>query len=429
MSTLRNVVAWSRGRDPRWIARRGRTIATHYGFSARRAKQRVLACVSLLERYGARPMFATPGRVLDAEQRFFARLADLGVELAPHGYDHVDFRCLDTARAREEFERACAAYTRAGVWFRGFRCPYLSYDDTVAPALPAGRFAYGSNLAIRWEPAGRGPRTEDAVSRQLASFYDALPAARIVSRPRVRGPIVEIPASLPDDFELTIADGAGPTGVADVWSDVHEQVIARGELFAPLFHPEAYDHCAIAFEQLLDRARRSDGAIWVPRLADVADWWRERAAASLTVVEVDGRQRLLVGASPRVTVLVRGASGAAVRGWGDRWDELVGSSCELPGALRPVVGLEPGVPMETAAILREEGFLVEPADGRSSVRLSPSDGIDLMDEVAVLRHVEASTGPLVRVWRWPNAARSALSIAGDLDALSITDYLARFRAR
>ena len=61
----------------------------------------------------------------------------------------------------------------------------------------------------------------------------------------------------------------------------------------------------------------------------------------------------------------------------------------------------------------------------SSVRITD----DPARALAVLRHVEASTGPLVRVWRWPDGARSAVSIAGDLDALSITDYLARFRAR
>jgi peptidoglycan/xylan/chitin deacetylase (PgdA/CDA1 family) len=429
MSVLRNVKEWSRGRDPRWIARRGLAIVGHYGLSGKRAKGRVLDCVALLARYDARPMFATPGRVVDAEQRFFRELADDGVELAPHGYDHVDFRRLGTDRAREEFERACDAYDRAGVWFRGFRCPYLSFDETVAPALPPGRFAYSSNVAIRWDHP-ETPGDDDPIARQLATFYDAVPAERVVSRPRLSGGIVEIPASLPDDFELTIARRAGADVVAAAWNDVHERVIARGELFAPLFHPEAYDHCATAFEQMLDRARRSGGEIWTPRLADVADWWLERAGATVDVTERDGDVQVDVEASPRVTVLVRGLAGTeGAERWDDAWVVLEGRSCRFAGPVRPVVGLGPDVPAETAAILREEGFVVETETRNCAVVLERSSGIDLEDEVALVRHVESAPGPLVRIWRWPGRARSAVTVAGDLDALSIRDYLARFRAR
>jgi peptidoglycan/xylan/chitin deacetylase (PgdA/CDA1 family) len=429
MSTVKNIVSWSRGRDPRWIARRGLAVAGHYGLSTRRAKRRVLECVELLARYDARPMFATPGRVLEAERDFFVALAERGVELAPHGYDHLDFRRLGTERARLEFERSCAAFEGVGVPFTGFRCPYLSFDETVAPALPSGQFVYGSNMAIRWQPRIELDAPTGAVARQLASFYQASPSERFTSRPRLADGIVEIPATLPDDFELTIARGSGAEGVAAAWTDVLDQVAERGELFAPLFHPEAYDHCATAFEQALDRARRSDGAMWTPTLAEIGAWWTARAQAVVTIADDPGGLRVEIDADPRATVLVRGCGAAPTRAWGEGWDALTGTAFVLPGPTRPVVGLAAGVPESAAAILREEGFVVEPASERSAVVLDEAAGVDFGDEVALLGHVEASAGPLVRVWRWPDGARSVVTVAGDLDALSITDYLARFRAR
>jgi hypothetical protein len=43
--------------------------------------------------------------------------------------------------------------------------------------------------------------------------------------------------------------------------------------------------------------------------------------------------------------------------------------------------------------------------------------------------IEASPGPLVRYAPWPNGARSALCVSGDLDALSLLDYASRLWVR
>jgi len=43
----------------------------------------------------------------------------------------------------------------------------------------------------------------------------------------------------------------------------------------------------------------------------------------------------------------------------------------------------------------------------------------------VLDAIESGTGPLVRVWRWPDGARSALAVTGDIDALTLRDFVVR----
>ncbi len=53
----------------------------------------------------------------------------------------------------------------------------------------------------------------------------------------------------------------------------------------------------------------------------------------------------------------------------------------------------------------------------------------LTSDVELVRIIEASVGPLVRYWRWPGGAKSAMCVTGDLDALTLLDYASRLFAR
>jgi hypothetical protein len=46
-------------------------------------------------------------------------------------------------------------------------------------------------------------------------------------------------------------------------------------------------------------------------------------------------------------------------------------------------------------------------------------------EADVLDAIDRAPGPLVRVWRWPHGARSALAVTGDIDALTLFDFAVR----
>ena len=54
-----------------------------------------------------------------------------------------------------------------------------------------------------------------------------------------------------------------------------------------------------------------------------------------------------------------------------------------------------------------------------------ADMLSKMTEVELVNRIEASLCPLVRYWRWPDGAKSALCVSGDLDALTILDYASR----
>jgi hypothetical protein len=417
-----------RGRNLPYLASRLRSVGTRYGLTQRRACDRVRRCVHTVARHGVLPTFATPGRVVDENPAFFRELTDQGVELAVHGYDHVSFRDLTQQEARDEFARALDAYVRNGIACDGFRCPYLSYSPRLEDALPDGAFLYESNRAIAW--TFDGLKTDDAVFRQLAGFYGALSSDHEPSTPTASRRLVEIPASVPDDLELCDGLRLGEAGLLQAWLQIFEVIHRRGELFAPLFHPESFELLEAPLEGLLDAMGRQRPAVWFAQLRDVARWWREREGFRVAFSRTGGGLHVRIACSGRATVLLRDWPDDGRRRWDERWAVLDGTTVRIEDGTRPFVGVR-GLEPDTLAFLKEQGYVVDPSDEAASctVLIEPGVLAATSSKVDLIAHIEASSGPLLKLGRWPDGAKSAFCLAGDLDALSLRDYLGRLAWR
>ena len=405
------------------------SLARRYGIRDAKAMARVRRCVEALGPYELAPTFATPGRVVERAPAFFRDLQARGVELAIHGYDHVDFRLLDEDAALRQFERAADAYESNGLSFEGFRCPYLSYTDSLARILPREMFRYSSNKAISWDvvPAMEGSST----SAQLEEFYAAAPATETVSAPRMMDAFLEIPLSLPDDLQLLDGFRVGTDEVATAWGAILAATHRRGELFAPLFHPESFDLMRRAVEGVLDEASRLQPRVWMTQLRDVARWWDQRAAFAVRAALDGALLQIELDCSERGTVLVRDWNGdGKTKPWDGRYSVLLDRAVSVDSKLRPFVGAR-GASEQTVAFLREQGYAVEVGDEASSCTVVIDEAVDaaLETDVQRLEFVESTQGPLLRFWRWPDEAKSAFCFAGDLDALSLREYAARVLGR
>jgi hypothetical protein len=431
---LRQWNHWLGLRGHRYVWTRLFTISSRYGVTSSRAKQRVLDCVAMLARYDCRPTFPTPGAVVDHNSGFCQQLQLHGAELAVHGYHHVDFRALSVDEAREQFARAAAAYHRRGILFEGFRCPYLSCTDSVCSAVPDGDFRYSSNAAIWWDVltpprvAGRERRGSTEVFTGLSRLYQPESSHTQPSVPRLRGHLVEIPVCLPDDLQLLDGLALGQQALQQAWTELLRRTHQRGELFDLLFHPESFDDCAPGLEAVLREAQKLRPAVWVAPLCDISRWWREKADFVVEQSPDGLGMRLVFRCSRRATVLVRGlAHNEQTRSWYGPYEELQTRSLWVRPGIRPFVGVEADTPPDVTAFLQEQGYIVDsgPEASRCATYLDSRTRATLRNQVALVDFIEASSAPLVRFWRWPDGARSALCITGDLDALSLTDYAAR----
>jgi len=82
------------------------------------------------------------------------------------------------------------------------------------------------------------------------------------------------------------------------------------------------------------------------------------------------------------------------------------------------------------SFVRQQGYIVEISeqDHHYAYYLNQTD-FTAEDQRLLLAHIERTDRPLVRLGRWPNGARSALAITGDIDALTLWDYGLRFFGR
>ena len=91
----------------------------------------------------------------------------------------------------------------------------------------------------------------------------------------------------------------------------------------------------------------------------------------------------------------------------------------------PIVGVSRRTPSEVLRFLDEEGLPHEVSDASASYGAYVDVSAEDWTEASVLDAVDRAPGPLVRVWRWPHGARSALAVTGDIDALTLFDFAIR----
>ncbi len=428
-SRLRQWAWWRRERTLGYIARRATALAKRYGVTAPKAERRILACVRHLAGHDCHPTFPIPGSIVDKYGDFSRTLQSMGVELAIHGYEHVDFRSLSADEAANQFVKAGAVFRQQRIRAHGYRCPYLSATEELPRVIPDGLVQYSSNDAIWWEGLP-GCDGGNAVFDTLRRMYRAESSEATVATPRLSDGLVEIPVSLPDDLQLSDGLNLDPAGIQQVWTAMLHQVHRRGELFVLLFHPESYDQCALAFENVLSEARRMRAGVWVTQLRDVSRWWREKAAFAVELSP--GRSsglRMRFHCSDRATVLVRHLNAPNTEPWADAYRVLNGRTLDLAGHVRPFVGLAPDVPERVIAFLEQQGYILERSAARAcGVYLDANRVRQLENDVQLVEHIESSPAPLVRFWRWPDEYRSALCVSGDVDALTLMDYAARLFA-
>ena len=95
---------------------------------------------------------------------------------------------------------------------------------------------------------------------------------------------------------------------------------------------------------------------------------------------------------------------------------------EVDAPIRPFVGAV-GADGGTVAFLTEMGYVVDDGPNARECTLVLDGAV--RSPVELIRYIEESEGPLMRFSKWPSEAKSALCLAGDLDALSLRDYARR----
>jgi hypothetical protein len=160
------------------------------------------------------------------------------------------------------------------------------------------------------------------------------------------------------------------------------------------------------------------GGVWTGRLQEIASWWVARAACRLKAEWVsEDRAEVSLTGDPRAVLLVRRDSGP----------ESVETSRRVTLVTRrlPTIGVAADASPLLVTFLRDEGYgvTVGALPEECSVHLDRS--AEELTQMSLRRRIAAEPGPLVRIAPWPQGRRSALTLSGDIDALTFQDFVLR----
>jgi len=422
-----SVVVSLRSRGAAGSAARTAAVLSRFGATASAMAGRLERYRAVAASFGARPTWPATACVLARHPDMLRRYADDGAELAVHGLVHGDHARYDYETQRETIARAVAIFERAGIAPVGFRGPYLRYNDATLRVLRELGFRYHSSQAFafpRYDASGN-PLPGNRAYELALELYAARDAARLAVRPRFRDGLVDIPVAIPDDeiiLERLRLDEAAATAE---WLRIFELSYRRGDLFTIQLHPERVLELEGALRETLAAAARRRPQVFHARLDEIAEWWRRRGSFTLAVSRSGaGSVRVHLDADPDARLITRGLAVA-----GEVWDGdttlVERGSFEVASERMPVVGVSRRTPPDVRTFLTEEGLPYEVSEDRGTYGAYVDIGDADWNETAILDSIELSPGPLVRLGRWPNGARSALAVTGDIDALTLKDFFMR----
>ncbi len=402
-------------------------ISQRYGVTPRNMDRILARFQGVIDLFDARATFPITGAALARNPGVAEKYRSAQIEFAVHGYYHVDHKALAPADLMEQFTRARELFAGRGLPAAGFRSPYLRWNEHTLAAVKAAGFLYDSSQALVWNTAN-GMQSESY--RRVLQFYGVLPAEDYPSLPRLTGGLLRLPYSLPDDEALieripfkTAAE------MNRVWPAILEKTHWLGELFILGLHPERIVSCESALVATLVRARELRPAVWIARLDEIAHWWRARLETAVDLTQ-DGEFSFSfhVHGPQGTALLMRGVEAAVdTSPWDGRYEIVHGPRVTVFARRRPLIGVSPATAPELVSFLRQQGYLVETAGSPAAHALYlDRPTFQYEDERPLLDEIEQGDFPLVRLGRWPDGARSALCISGDIDALTIWDYGLRF---
>ena len=408
------------------------TIFNRFGITPRKIEVSLNRYIDITEKFSCLPTFPSTAVILSRHRELVRKLGRRGVEFAVHGYIHTDHKSLSLQEQTRHFKKAKDTFVACQIPFTGFRAPYLRANDETLEALGKLDFVYDSSHVMQWDVVDRTKYSQNEWSEysKLLDFYQPRDDAHYLTLPRFINGLVEIPVSIPDDESMV--DRLGIRDIAEItriWEVMLQRIYDRGELFTLQLHHERISFCGSALETILKKARELKPPVWIATLGEIAKWWKERSRFTFEVEpQGNGEYRVKANCSEKATVLLRNCKvNRQTTEWSSGYESIDARDFVLKSPTRPFIGVAPNSSQNAIDFLNGEGFVVEKSDQPESYGIYLADLADFqeIDEKPISEAVELSTAPLIRYWRWPEKAKSALAITGDIDSITLIDFVMR----
>jgi hypothetical protein len=422
----------SRSRENGMLWSRIKAILGRFGLTSKKYRDNLDRYSKVTGRFACSPTLPLTAVILKRHRRLMRRFSQKGIEFAIHGYIHTDYGSLALQEQNRHLKKAIDTFNSCQIPFSGFRAPYLRTNDQTFEALSGFDFIYDSSQTISWDVISQSECSQKRWHSyvRLLEFYHRRRAKEYLALPRFASGFIEIPVSIPDDEAMVERLGiTNPQKIAEIWGAILSMTYRQGELFALQLHPERILLCGDALGNVLQQARKLNPLVWIATLSEIAQWWRERQRFTMEVApESEDRYRIKANCSDRATILVKNCQvDCPVTSWSNGYQVVKSQNFVVTSPVRPVIGVGPESPPNAVAFLTNEGFVVERSReaARYGIYLPDLTHFQETDERPLAEKIEKSDAPLLRYWRWPNGAKSALSVTGDIDSVTLIDFALR----
>ncbi|MBN1487730.1 MAG: polysaccharide deacetylase family protein [Anaerolineae bacterium] len=427
---MKNPIAVAlRGKGVLKLAQRAFDIVANYGVTPTKLDAALKQFVAILDRYNSRATFPIVSVVLQRNPEIVRKYYEQGIEFAIHGYRHIDHWEVPQKEQLDQLKKATEIFNRAGIPVQGFRGPYLHANKDTLDTLRELGLSYDSSPSLGWNVLN-GNNTE--AYQYVQNFYGTQPADLYPSVPAIVDGIVQIPYSLPDDEALVQRLALNTTSrMNTLWLAVLQQSYGLGELFTLGLHPERALICREPLSAVLERARQLYPTVWIATLAEITSWWKARTAATIDLARLENNTlyQIAVNGPPGTTMLVRNVEvqETATQPWFSNYQRVETQTLKVKTPVAPWLCYTDATAPELVSFLQQQGYILERKQDIAQCAFSlTQENFTPEDKRPVLNQIENADFPLVRLGRWPDGARSALSITGDIDCLTIWDYGLRF---
>ena len=409
-----------------------RAIFRNFGFTSVKFEHLLKTYSTLTHELGCVPTFAITAVILKRHPKPIMELHEQGVEFAIHGYIHTDYRVVKLDEQIQHFNKAIDIFEGCQIPFTGFRAPFLRINGKTPQALSSLKFPYDSSHSIGWDVIDETKYTKGSwiEYKRVLDFYQPRKAQYHLSLPRSMNGFIEIPVAIPDDEviidRLKITD---VNEISKIWTSILEDTYSNGELFTIQLHPERILFCKKALKDVIEQAKILEPSVWITTLGETTKWWREKKEFTFEINNHDNdNYRVKANCSERATILLKNCEAdQQVDEWFDDYHCIASRDFVLKSPVRPVIGIGRDSSLTAVNFLQNEGYIIEKNDRPDgyAIYLGNLADFDETDEKPLSRELDKADVPLLRYWRWPDKARSALSVTGDIDSVTLIDFVLR----
>ncbi len=433
MIRIMNMNRWlSKSRGTKNLLLRIQTVLTRFGITDRSFRHRLAKYHTITKNLDCTPTFAITAVILKRHPNLIRDLHRQGVDFAVHGYIHTDYKMVSLEEQTKHFNKATKVFESAQIPFTGFRAPFLRINGKTPQVLGDMGFKYDSSHVLHWNAIDKAkyPKLNWDEHQRLLDFYMPLNAENYLSLPRFTNGFVEIPVSIPDDEAMIDRLGLiDQKEISQIWINILENTYKRGELFTVQLHPERIYYFETALQDIIQQAKSKNPSVWIATLTEIADWWKEKDQFTLEIDDsVTGRYSIKADCTDRAMLLFRNCrTNDTCTEWVDGYQSTTLKNFMLESPVLPVVGVAPDSSDTAVRFLKDEGYVVEKNEQPRNfgIYLDNLATFTEADEKPLSERIEQSNAPLVRYWRWPYGYKSAMSVTGDIDSITLQDFALR----